>query len=76
MKISTASVRKWHRKLAIVLGLFFMFQALTGIIAQNSYSLNRLTAPELHKVSGLVADRILDAEWFHIMVAAPSAQKA
>jgi hypothetical protein len=35
-----------------------MFQALTGIIAQNSYSLNRLTAPEIHKVSGLAADRI------------------
>jgi uncharacterized iron-regulated membrane protein len=58
MKISTVSVRKWHRKLAIVLGLFFMFQALTGIISQNSYSLNRLTSPELHKVSGVAADRI------------------
>ena len=58
MKISTASVRKWHRKLAIVLGLFFMFQALTGIISQNTYSLNRLTAPELHKVSQVAGERI------------------
>lgn len=62
MAVSTMSVRKWHRKLAIVLGLFFMFQALTGIISQNSYSLNRLTAPELHEVKGIVADRIKPGE--------------
>lgn len=58
MKISTAKVRKWHRKLAIVLGLFFIFQALTGIIAQNKNSLNQLTWPELYKVSDVVGDRI------------------
>jgi|GEM_PF-458181 len=58
MKISTASVRKWHGKLAIFLGLFFMFQALTGIVSQNTYSLNRLTSPELHQVSEVAGDPI------------------
>jgi uncharacterized iron-regulated membrane protein len=58
MKISTASVRKWHGKLAIVLGVFFMFQALTGIIAQNAYMLNRLISPELFKVAQVTGDRI------------------
>jgi uncharacterized iron-regulated membrane protein len=58
MNISTANIRKWHRKFAIVLGLFFIFQAVTGIIAQNKNSLNRLTWPELYKVSEVVGDRM------------------
>lgn len=62
MQISTASVRKWHRKFAIVLGIFFIFQALTGIVSQNSYILNRLTSPELHKVSEIIGDRIKPGE--------------
>lgn len=56
--MSTAFVRRWHRRLAIVLGSYFLFQAVTGVITQNNDSLNKLLAPDLYKVTELSGTKI------------------
>jgi uncharacterized iron-regulated membrane protein len=50
MTVSTLSLRKWHRRLALVLGIFFIVQGLTGAIAQQRFWLLQWSEPELYNV--------------------------
>jgi uncharacterized iron-regulated membrane protein len=58
MKMSTSFVRRWHRRLAIVLGSYLLFQTVTGVITQNNHSLNKFLSPDLYKVAELSGGEI------------------
>lgn len=57
MQISNASLRSWHRRLALVLGVLIVFQGLTGAIAQYRFWLLQASDPETYAVtpSGVAA---------------------
>lgn len=50
MRVSTIKLRAWHRRLALVLGLFFIVQGLTGAIAQQRFWLLQATDPAGYRV--------------------------
>ncbi|MFM9897682.1 PepSY-associated TM helix domain-containing protein [Sphingorhabdus sp.] len=50
MAISTLTLRRWHRRFALVLGIFFVIQGLTGAIAQHRFWLMQATNPDLYRV--------------------------
>jgi uncharacterized iron-regulated membrane protein len=52
MQISTIALRRWHRRFALVLGLFFVVQGLTGAIAQQRFWLLQATEPGLYRAEG------------------------
>lgn len=51
MKVSTFTLRKWHRRLALVLGIFFIIQGLTGAIAQQRFWLMQASEPDLYRAN-------------------------
>lgn len=51
MAVSTLSLRKWHRRLALVLGLFFIIQGLTGAIAQQRFWLMQASEPGIYRAN-------------------------
>lgn len=50
MAISTLTLRRWHRRFALVLGIFFIVQGLTGAISQQRFWLLQATAPDTYRV--------------------------
>ncbi len=52
MAVSTLKLRRWHRRFALVLGLFFVVQGITGAIAQQRFWLLQATNPELYRADG------------------------
>ena len=52
MTVSTLTLRRWHRRFALVLGLFFILQGVTGAIAQQRFWLMQATNPGLYRADG------------------------
>lgn len=52
MALSTLTLRRWHRRFALVLGLFFILQGVTGAIAQQRFWLLQATNPALYRADG------------------------
>ena len=52
MAVSTLTLRRWHRRFALVLGLFFVVQGITGAIAQNRFWLLQATDPSFYRADG------------------------
>jgi uncharacterized iron-regulated membrane protein len=50
MAIPTTTLRRWHRRFALVLGGFFMIQGLTGAISQQRFWLMQQTDPAFYRV--------------------------
>ena len=53
MSVSVLTLRRWHRRLAVVLGVFLMFQVLTGVVAQQRFWLMQATEPAVYRADGL-----------------------
>ncbi len=51
MAIQNATLRIWHRRLALVIGVFLVFQGLTGAIAQYRFWLMQASAPETYRAA-------------------------
>ncbi len=51
MAISTLALRRWHRRFALTLGIFFIVQGLTGAISQQRFWLLQATSPDTYRVS-------------------------
>jgi len=49
-RISPARLRTWHRRLALVIGLFLVFQGLTGAVSQYRFWLMGATNPAMYQV--------------------------
>ena len=49
--VSTRNLRKWHRRVALIVGSFFIVQGLTGSIAQQRYLLMQASDPETYRVA-------------------------
>lgn len=52
MALSTTALRRWHRRLALVLGGFFVIQGLTGAISQQRFWLMQQFDPAFYRVEG------------------------
>lgn len=50
MGVSTLTLRRWHRRFALTLGIFFVIQGITGAISQQRFWLLQATAPEKYQV--------------------------
>lgn len=51
MAVSTLTLRRWHRRFALTLGIFFVIQGITGEISQQRFWLFQATQPEKFRVS-------------------------
>ena len=49
---STLTLRRWHRRFALVLGGFFVIQGLTGAISQQRFWLMQQLDPAFYRVEG------------------------
>ena len=52
MAVSTLTLRRWHRRFSLVLGMFFVVQGITGAIAQNRFWLLQATDPSFYRADG------------------------
>lgn len=51
MRISTLTLRRWHRRFALTLGIFFIIQGRTGAIAQQRFWLMQASDPSGYRVN-------------------------
>lgn len=51
MALSTLTLRRWHRRFALILGGFFLIQGLTGAISQQRFWLMQQLDPAFYRVA-------------------------
>lgn len=64
------TLRSWHRRLAVLVGAFVLFQGITGAISQQRFALMALSEPEIYSILKVMDDQLSPAEIIDLISAA------